>query len=535
MHQPTEPATEPRAPVRIGALQPSAQLHASGHDASRWARAVRLLHGSALLAAVLCGMAVLALGAWLVRSGVVHIEGVDTNVIFTIQKVLLGHALYTDPALPPFEIAQYGPVFYLLVAGLARLSGLVPFDGEGVALFARSASLLISLGLAGLVYRFARDHAGAGRAVGIMTAGFGFVATSPWYFVARPDGLMALALLGCLYCVLRGEGTGSGDGWKWFALAGVLAFVAAFTKQNGVSALVIALGFLMMRREWRPAAVVLAAFAGSTAVAGVAASPLLGDFVRANVIDGLDNGVNLRAAFANTYAVFFWNFAGLLALLLYVLLRWMRAGTSAVRSMLIVSLGWLFFFSTATAIKVGSALNYYNEFILVGALAVAAFVSERRGTQRTAVPAFAAIASLMLLVFLPIWTGRQLIRYGVWLEESHRIGWYEEVVRHLRAEIPAGSETLVLGPRAFATALPERAVVPQPELQRLAHRRGSVDYSLFRRYVADGRIGYVVHWREHSLFPFLGADFGPFVRVREIGPYAIYVHPTILAPDPAPQ
>jgi hypothetical protein len=512
----------------VGAIHPGAQP-ATAADRSQWLRwAETLVHGGALAGALLSALVTAALGVWLARSGFVHIFGVDTNVLFTVQKVLLGSPLYTDPAAPPFEIAQYGPAFYLLVALVAGAAGVDAGDGEAVARLGRSVALLISVGIFGITYRIARDAIGAGRLVALTTAAFGFVATSPWYFVARPDGLMALALLTCLYCVLRGNQPEGGRDHGWLVIAGVAAVVAVFAKQNGVSALVIAVGYLALRRDWRAAATVLAAFAAAAVVAGAALLPVLGDFVRANTIDGLDNGVSLRVAWERTFSVFFLSHALLLALLGYVLLRWRGRGESRARLALFVGLGWLFVFSTVTALKIGSAPNYYAEFVVLAGLAIAAFVTEGERAGRPAARAFAGVVSLALLVFLPIWMKGQLTRYWLHFQESHRLGWYRNVADYLRAEIPAGSETLVLGTRAFATVMPERAVIPQPELQGLAYRRGTVDYARFQEYVRDGRIGYVVQWQTQSLYPFLGADFSHFVRVREIGRFAVYAHPRML-------
>jgi hypothetical protein len=527
MKQETTAVSEPRATLRVGALQPPVQPEVPDGDAPLSPGVAKLLYGSTVAMTVLCSLVLIGLAVWLARSGLISIVGVDLNVVFTIQKVLLGQPVYTDPAAPPFEVAQYGPLFYLLVAGVASVVGVTGSDAEAITLLARVVAIVINLAIAGVVYRFVRDHLGGDRPLAVVTSAFSFIATSPWYFVARPDGLMALALLGALYCVLHGERNASGRAGAWLVAAGVLAFAAAAAKQNGVSAAIIVLGYLGLRREWRAAAVVLAACLGSAVLMGVAGAPLLGDFVRENLVDGVRNGVSFRYAVSTTYLVFAGNFIGFLALLLFVLLSWPRRVRSPVRLLLLLSLGWLFAFSTVTALKVGSADNYYNEFIIVGAVAIAAFLIEGRKLRLPSAPTLAAIASLYLLVFLPLWTARQVVRYGFERREAPRIGWYQGVVQYLQDGTQADPEALVLGPRGFPTAFPERGIIPQGELARLANRRGLVDYSRFREYAASGRIGYVIQWRGEPLYNFLGADFTRFVHVQDVGAYSIHAHPRL--------
>jgi hypothetical protein len=52
-------------------------------------------------------LAGLVLNVQLMTSDLISIRGVEPNVVFTIQHMLLGGSSYQDPEQPPFPVSQY--------------------------------------------------------------------------------------------------------------------------------------------------------------------------------------------------------------------------------------------------------------------------------------------------------------------------------------------------------------------------------------------------------------------------------------------
>src|SRR5690348_10182121 len=57
-------------------------------------------------------------------SPTLDLGGLERNVAVGIARLLRGESLYTNPEQPPFAIIQYGPVYYVIVAGICRVLGI---------------------------------------------------------------------------------------------------------------------------------------------------------------------------------------------------------------------------------------------------------------------------------------------------------------------------------------------------------------------------------------------------------------------------
>jgi predicted membrane protein DUF2142 len=477
-----------------------------GDRAARWRD--RILQ-AAFIASLGCAVAEFGLGLWLCVSGVPDVRGVELNVVRTIQKTLLGQSLYTDPAALPFDAAQYSPLYYAICLGLVRLAGVAADDPARIMVIGRTFSFLVSLGIcAGSVW-FASRGLGVRRSVAVVAGAVAFVTTSPWLFLLRPDGLMCATVLTSLALAVA-SGTRHTRSSYWCLVLSVgLGCMAVWAKQTGVEALLIVFLYFVVIREFRKSAIVVAL----AATFGLGSLALL---VRSypqmlpNIIGGIDNGISLGAAFEKTYRVFFSNFAFLVALVLTGFVFLPPSRRDHRDAMFLVSLGVLFAIATVAGLKDGSAENYYDEFLIVAILAAARLVQAIDSSEPVAQGRprlLMTVVAAYLVCSLPFWTASQVRRYW-WLPinpvNHPRTSWiiprtslWSEDYRLAGAQLSAGfasrPDALVLSfDRALGAFLPDRSVVPQQELATILHDRGIVDYSLFRRFVNEGRIEYVI-------------------------------------------
>jgi hypothetical protein len=171
-------------------------------------------------------------------------------------RILNHQPLYAPPSVD-FISYLYTPFYPLLVAGVAKITGLGYLIGRLISLFSFLTATVMG-------YVFARreggDRAAAACAMAIPVAAY--VPTGQWYDLARPDSLY-LALVAVAVMV---------GWWKRHSYSGgiicALLLVAAFFTKQTASPFMIALGIAFLAVNWRVAII----YALTLAAAGL---PLL--------------------------------------------------------------------------------------------------------------------------------------------------------------------------------------------------------------------------------------------------------------------
>jgi hypothetical protein len=506
---------------------------------------------AALLLAALGSAGVgLATGVWMAFSDVPGFGGEEANVVYTVQQLVAGQPIYTDPARPPFTITQYSPLYYVVAGGLARCLGVEASDPSTVTMLCRLVSLSAALAVALLAFALTTRRLGLSATVGLLVACFAFVSAVPWHFLARPDALMSLFLLGAIYLALGVDPARAPSSHAWAAGAVVVAFLALLTKQNGVQALGLVFLCLLLRRAWKELATATLSAAAVLGLLVVLAAPLqrwLGPALKENLIDGVRNGVDLLAALDRAYVPFFRQFSFVAALtgVAAVAFLWTRCPT---RRFLGLATLLLFVFACGTAVKTGSALNYFLDFLILGAATSALYccpssadkVTRWQGdrvTQDSQAPVTLSLRPLVLaalLFFLPFAALDQFERccYAKSIpgtlrpDPRHQFGASGNVAAFVRDNLREADGALVLTGECFSVGnlLFPFTAAPQPRLAEIAHARGVVDYKGFRSCVERGKVCYVVTKAGTQPSPFLGAPLTRYRLVREVDGFAVFEH-----------
>ena len=380
------PPSRPLLPVSSAAEQPSGGTSSGAGFA---------------LAAVVAVFSLAGIG-WLILSSIINIRGVEPNVVYTLSEMRAGGSLYTDPSQPPFTLTQYSPLYYLLVNLFASAFELAPGDATGLIRCARLVSAATFGLLLASVYLLLRRALQATPAVcagAVLLIG---LATSPWYFLARPDVLVALLSLGCLTCLVMLETTRL-SAMPLLAIACLLAVASVFAKQNGL-ATVISLGaYLLHRRAWThlSSAVLVVSLllaAGALVSLSVWGSPFLH-----NVVLGVQNGID----FGNFVNKVVWGFFPLYLPLVAAIgitavdVLWKGNAVPGERPVFVFAIVW-FALSTVAALKRGAAENYFNEFLLFGIVGVFG-TWRRKSANHGALLHRTAAAWFLMLVPLMLW------------------------------------------------------------------------------------------------------------------------------------
>jgi hypothetical protein len=478
-------------------------------------------------AAVVSLFAMLILGIWVVQSDAIDIAGMDMNVVYTIQKIVLGNPLYMPPDAAPFDISQYTPLYYVMVAALAKVFRASGDDPIAVTRIARAFSLVVAAGIALAVYRFARTRLGATARTSIIASAFIVAATSPWYFGARVDGLATLFSLTAIFLVLKSVDQSARRSDALFVVGILFGLASVMTKQSNIGGLVTIAVFLVSTRNWSRIGVAGAIIA-VVALLVALTLPLLGSALRANLIDGVNNGITLRESLGLAYGPTFYWFAPLIAAALAVSWGWLTSRAAATERMVAIAVAVSFCLSMATAIKRGAAENYFNELIIFSTLAVVAgfFVpTDEPGIVSTLNSRITTAFFAYLIAFFGVRTAHEI--YTTYL--YHR----SDVTTRLHSQkgpMHFVARTLEPGRTAIGFAvglsnfLPERILLPQQEVAAISYWGKVFDYSRFRHAVETGNVQLVVVRKGERPVPWLGASFDDFVPLRQFRYYTVYTY-----------
>jgi hypothetical protein len=260
---------------------------------------------------------VAALGAWIVVSGVPSVRGVDLNVVLTLEKAFR-LPLYTDPGEVPFDIAQYAPIYYLSVLGIARAVGIDAGNAVGLVGLARGISFACALALVTALYATSHRILNLPRNAALAVATLSFILTSPWFFLARPDAMAALLAVASIAVTAQAA---KPIGMSRLFVSISFAILATFTKQNEVQVVIFCLVYLALVHGWRRAAAgaIMAAVLGLLAF-GVCVFQW--PYFISNVAGGLDNGISLSNFLNKTLINYLYPQAALVGLASLAVLKW---------------------------------------------------------------------------------------------------------------------------------------------------------------------------------------------------------------------
>lgn len=487
-----------------------------------------------VLSACVTVQLVLALGAIGYRTA--DLALVEPNVIYAIERTVVGHPLYEDPERPPFSVVQYSPFYYVAAARMTSALGISPAtDVWRVYAVARSISLVSWILTALLVHVLATRILGLQWIAGFTIACLTIVVPSVAGVAARPDSLVRLLTLAAFTLYLAADAGSRGRRLTCRVAAVLLLVLAIWTKQTALEMVVVFVVLSAVQRRWRDLAGMTAVFlAAHLAIFAVSRDALGGTTaIYQNVVRGAA-GCALHIEWGvNTMREFFVAFGPLLSLFLAALYLYGRQpvqwSSNATRMFLaaVVMLG----FCAIGFPHYGIGINHAYEAVMLMLLALAVYHHEQpfqAGQPQTV--SFAG--ALALMTYVALYASSQT---AFSLYDNHNIVWHrrldreqiatqERLVQDLQVRLATSPESQV-----FAYWLPyvnvrlfERAVAPQVEIvQNCTYPNKVLDYRRLVEDVRTGKIRFVATQATQMLRSYAGADFGRFTRLGTFGGFVI--------------
>ena len=499
-------------------------------------------------AASLLGMLLLRLH--LVAAYIPELGGVESNVIYALQRLLDGYPLYVDPATAPYAITQYTPLYYYLCWLVGRITGVDAANVYQVYVLSRGVSLGLNLLFAFLAYLILRRVFSINSWLSALAFVYAFVYLDEESF-SRPDSLfnlLALLTTGFFLKLLIEEDRGKCH--RYLIGASVLSVLAIFAKQSAIYLPVVLLFYLiffLQKLRWSMVALLtMTATFGSLLV--LSGQGDLHAFLQ-NTVQGVNNGVSF-SWFAEHIMVEHFQKERLLNILgLFTGGFFLAAGRSHSLRFLGLSIVSSFTFALITSVKIGAAPNYFTEFITLTVMATVIFITAYGPTVSRPVPrtsmkpttAYAPLFYLLLVIFTlpPRFAGKYVKKVA----EANELGKQGYEANRAVAEFLYQEERLLPTEQVFVTThvhdylnkfLYRNVIFPQKEIV-LANPPNAYDYSAFYRGVQDGTVDYVIaSLPERHVdtvgqdvkvrFDFIGTDFSSYTPIKQVGDYLIFRH-----------
>jgi hypothetical protein len=475
---------------------------------SRWFQRIHIEHvllGGPFVV-ILIASALYTLG--LALSGSPNIRGVEQNVVFTVQQVMIDAPLYPNPNAPPFAITQYSPLYYIVVAEVANLFGIIPGDQVAqVYVVGRLLSWSMALLITMLVFLVARLY-GARNILSIAVAATTLTITIPWYSLIRPDAMMALWGVATV-ALYSGFLLNPNHRYATLMLVvcGCVGFLAFLSKQNGAIFLVPVGIFALLRLQIREMIFLGVGVISSALLTSLVFNsyysliPSDTNFIYQHIIDGVDNGISLRSAYLKLYSIYITQFlpfiAFPLAAIIYLALNlWSKEWRQLDTTVLFFALatGIITVAYMISGLKIGSAIHYANEPMIIAMLFLVRFITvnplPRSAVEHTLVKIAAATFWICFL-------GAALITsFALYMDEipvnAHE--QYEiDTIVFLESAVKEQPDIYIYSSsRRVNNVLFDQIIIPHPDIARLNHFRGLVNYSLIGELLETGKLAYIV-------------------------------------------
>ena len=446
------------------------------------------------------------------------IGGIESNVIYTVGKMLKGLPLYGNPEDFNFDITQYSPLFYDLQVGICHILSLDPInDLHAIYITGRSLSLLFNVAGMGMVYLTLSRLLKINKKISFITAVIQFFYLSKVHFAARPDGLFSFCYLVFLFLMIAYFMHENGNKRNNFLyLAGIMAVLSIFIKQNGIQLPLLLAGYFLIFGSMRDFLKISCLMLVIFSLGMLAFFEIYGTLFFKNVFGGLDNGISILRMY-DVFSNFHLHSMLILALGIFLARLLFLSNRKPIEKFLSMQVIGLFLFALVTSLKDGSWINYYNEFVIVTLIFTiyffqSLFVSKTFYSQENSILNVFYIYILMLIPSILLYN-----IYHVHLPDLKKnASSYEEkkgIARDLQQLCQKNAGTYFISFETELNAmLPVQAILPNKEIVVGCSK---FNYKNYLAYIKSGRIRYMVTASDENIHSFLNADLTAFHPIRK--------------------
>lgn len=459
------------------------------------------------------------------------ISGSETSTILPIQLLINGDPIYTNPEEAPFRLTQYTPLYFSIVSFFYKLTSWTAFEVHKVFLASRAFSIgftILASVLSGyMVYLVSIRN----RIVSVLSALFIYHVLAFWLLTgSRPDSLLVL-LTSVLLLTIYKAANSDKNSEAWWYLAIFIAVSAFFVKQSGaIHSIAIGVYFIVIRQWKMLFRITLAGvlfFCLHLLILPVNTIPLF----FTNIIGGVANSTSFDWFYDWTLKSWVLQFAMLMVLNLMIsAYHFVKRPTSFFLFLSIAS-PLFFLFATLTSLKIGAGVGYYQDYLILAVIQIAAFFTDKNERSKIG-GEFGRIGISLYLLFVYFYcalfvfmTYKNVLlndQSATYIEQR-KVAEYLLTEKGLKKEDWISVESKTTSDYFIRHFLYNQTLTPFKDLVYLANKNQTFDFSEFRNMIDKGQIHYVITDRGNFPKNILNYSFGNTLKFSStIGPYDIY-------------
>lgn len=464
-----------------------------------------------------------------------NLGGIEPNVIYGIQRVLMGEPLYQHTTSGSFAIMQYTPLWYYFVAGVARLISNTNYQGgldvQGLYELSRILALffnLLSICVCMLIFRL---QGFSFRSALVWSLPLFIILTNHYY--TRGDSMQLFLFIAATYCFVAYSKKRA----VAFLIGAIICTAACITtKQNGILCMGI-IGFCLFFLERKYLSAIIYAVLSvllSWAIIRWCIGSDWSTFYE-NAWLGLKSGIDLSFLYRMFISQFFMDLVPFY--ILGCILAWLAIKKTKAPGLHIpaAGAGLSFLFAIITGIKVGSSNNYFTEFLFFVLLALPQLLRQ----EQSKVFGKITVRAYTLIVFIILITSKTVGFFSVVFVEKGIKNYRQEYANEQKL-FQYFTDSLHLQPtdkiffteRRFLDNLFIRyAIMPNKDVTTQVYNanHSTYDYSSFTSGMNNGPVKYIVTLESRDdinicsdSLPFVNFDKTKFSFVARKYGYCIY-------------
>ena len=328
-----------------------------------------------------------------------ELAGIDNNFVYDVSRSIEGIGPYTHPALPPYAITLYSPLYFSICGVIGKLLHINPDNTIGVYQLCRTISLVTDIITCVLLYYILRKRYQLTSELSwLAVAGFACILCKLGYTFSRSDSFLLACYAAVIYVLTSRSPKGM---WQLFLLS-LFTAGCILSKQNGIIAPVLVIAWLLLLNERRKA-VYYTIFFLLVSVTATLIYRINYPYLFLNTVVALQNRLDLAWFYSDIFKRLMdslWMLPLYFATI-FSLRQWLRPGQPDDKCLAAIFVIQIVF-SLGISLKWGSSVSYFNEsfllaFIILFRKIAVAIQSSLVSSIRKAV---LAILPLLILFFL---------------------------------------------------------------------------------------------------------------------------------------